>query len=239
LVGAVDFATGVKMRALTSIFGVLVAVAITLAAGAIHGRLTNRWGLSENAVAAGRRLEELPSQFGPSGRWQLQASEELDATSIAMLQPAGYILRRYRNQETGDSVQMVVLLGQPAPISVHTPEICYSSRNYDIREDREEESFVDAKGKEHQFWGLTFRSHSLNADILRVYYGWSTGSRWVAATHPRMSFARQPYLYKIQLAGYLPPSADPKTADPCRQFIEDLLPALKEYMVEPSSASQR
>jgi hypothetical protein len=45
----------------------------------------------------------------------------------------------------------------------------------------------------------------------------------------------KPYLYKIQLSGPVAPSADPSLGDPCRQFLEDLLPALKPYLISTDS----
>lgn len=221
---------------MTTIGGVLVALAITVAGGVIHGRLTDRWGSSERALAAGQKLKEFPSQFGPLGRWQRQSEDELDATSKGQLQPAGYIVRRYSNRETGQSVQVTILVGPAAPMSVHTPEICLSSREYDVVEQRREAGFRDDEDTEHRLWYVTFRSRSLQNDVVRVYYGWTTGGSWAAAENPRISFAGQRYLYKMQVSGQMAPSADPSLVDPCRQFLEDLLPALKPYLISTDSS---
>jgi len=223
------------MRILTTIGGVLVAVAFTLAAGVLHGWLTDRWGPSEQTLAIGRKLKEFPSQFGPSGRWQCQSEEDLAPDSKAQLQPAGYVVRRYSNRETGDSVQVTILLGAAAPMSVHTPEVCLSSREYDVVEQRREAGFPDDQGPD-RLWYVTFRSRNLQNDVVRVYYGWTTGRSWVAAESPRWKFLGRPYLYKIQLSGHVAPSADPSVGDPCRKFLEDLLPALKPYLISRDSS---
>jgi hypothetical protein len=198
--------------------------------------MTGRWGPSEEALAAGRRLKEFPGQFGPSGRWQRQSEGELDPTAKGQLQPAAAVLGRYTNRETGQSVQVTILVGRAAPMSVHTPEVCLSSQAYDVVEQRREAGFPDDEGNEHRLWYVTFRARNLQNDVVRVYYGWTTGGSWVAAENPRLEFMGRPYLYKIQLSGQVTPSADPSLGDPCRQFLEDLLPALKPYLISTDSS---
>jgi hypothetical protein len=218
------------MKPLSKTLALALAVAITLACGAIHGRLDHRWGPSPDLRAAAERLVDLPEQFGD---WKLQSSVTMSPDVIEMLQCESHVSRVYRNERTGERVHVAVLLGPPGPIAVHTPEICYSSRDYHQQEARRRLNIPDRSGASDAFWALTFRAESLRADSLRVCYAWSEGSRWVASERPRFEFAGRPYLYKIQLAALLPPWAKSETQDPCRRFLADFLPAARPYIDEP------
>jgi hypothetical protein len=191
--------------------------------------LSHRWGPSADMQAAAARLAQIPRQFGD---WKFQSSEEIGESVVEMLQCAGYISRVYANQATGETVRVVVLLGPPGPIAVHTPEVCFSSQNYRQEEARKQAAVKVSAEREDAFWCLTFRAKDLRGDLLRVWYGWSTDGRWSASEQPRYAFAGRPYLYKIQLAASLPPWARADQQDPCRRFLADFLPASQSYLAE-------
>ena len=92
-----------------------------------------------------------------------------------------------------------------------------------------------ADGTDDELWTLDYRASNIRGDLLRMYYGWSTGDRWSAAEDPRFLFASQPYLYKIQLSCNLPAAASGQSSDPCRKFLEDFLPVARKHLVEPST----
>ena len=70
-----------------------------------------------------------------------------------MLSCQGYIYRGYRNEVTGDSIKLVVMVGAGAKMSVHVPEVCYESNNYTLLEDREIFN-VEVNGQTHHFWSV-------------------------------------------------------------------------------------
>jgi hypothetical protein len=211
---------------------IVLALALTLACGVLYGRLSNRWGPSADVRAAAAKLESIPGRFGD---WKLKSREELGQSAVEMLQCVGHVSRVYVHQLTGETVRMVVLLGPPGPIAVHTPEVCLSSQDYRQEEARRRLAVGDAAGgAEDAFWSLMFRAKTLRGDLLRVCYGWSTGGRWLASDGPRYAFAGRPYLYKIQLESPLPPWAKEQTRDPCRRFLADFVPATRQCFVEPA-----
>jgi len=195
--------------------GFILLVAVTLLSGWVHGRMTNRWGYPEDTVAAAAKLQGVPTQFGT---WQLRSSEELSENTIKMLDCVGYFVREYVNRQTGDSVKAALLLALPEPLTLHTPEVCFSSREYTIAQQRQRVKVHNPNRPDDEFWALTFRSNHLEGDMLR---------------QNRFTF-KQPYLYKIQLAGHMPRGADLQTADICRDFLEDFIPAVKPHLVQPS-----
>ncbi len=218
------------MKRFAPYLALLVAATLTVVSGVVHGRLSNRWGPPADVVAAAKALKSVPDAIGP---WQKEADEKLTEQVEEMLECAGYLQRTYRNRDTQQRVNVAILLGPPGPISVHTPEICYSSQDYTISEPTRRVELHTDPGLNHTLWMTTFRSNDLEGTILRVYYAWSDGGRWAALDQPRFSMADRPYLYKIQLAGHLPPGADSEEGDSGRSFLEDFLPAVAGHLISP------
>jgi hypothetical protein len=221
------------------LLGVVVAFGLTVLSGVLQGRMRNRWGPSPDTIRAADKLVETPQQFGdwklvPTDKSSDKLSDKLSEEAERMLEPAGYFIRNYRNQATSDQVSVTVLLGPPGPISVHTPEVCFQSRNYSAVGARQDVAIHGADGQDDQLWVLSYRANDLRGNMLRVYYAWSTGRHWSASGDPRIKYAGQPYLYKIQLSSPLPPGTNLQTDDPCKKFLEDFLPVVRQCMIEPS-----
>ena len=201
-------------------FLLVIGTSLTVASGAVYGRLSQRWGPPVDLVAAAKHLQTFPKELGD---WQLLNEQPMSESTIRMLACAGYVHRRYVNRRTGDTVALAIIVGPPGPTAVHTPEICYSSRAFEIQEPRQEVTFDGPHSRAHSLWKLTFRSTNITADRLRVYYAWNAGDAWVAARRPRYEFARRAMLFKIQLAGQVTPDELSGGNDPCRDFLEELL----------------
>ena len=195
------------------ILSVALAVGLTILSGMIHGAMSGRWGSADAMASVANRFDALPDHFGP---WYLTDETELDDYAEKILQCAGYVNHRYAHRDTGQTVSVAVLLGPTGPMSVHTPEICYSSRAYERIGSRRRVSMETAGGIKDSFWVNDFQSTTLESYRLRVYYAWTDGERWSAANRPRFDFAGQPYLFKLQLAASLPPADDEKQGDVCR-----------------------
>jgi hypothetical protein len=211
------------------IIGVLILAGGTLLGGVIQGRMSRRWGKPQEFAVLANRLRELPTEIGP---WRTTASPPLSPATEAELECAGYVSRQYENRGTGAIVTVAVLLGPAGPISVHTPDVCYSSRNYTILGSPKRIQF-GGEGSQDELWSTSLQSTSLTAGNLRVYYGWSSGGPWSAPKDARFAFAGQPHLYKIQVAGPLPTPADDVASDQCRAFLKEFLPVVGPYLVKP------
>jgi hypothetical protein len=197
----------------------MAGVALVLAAGAAYGHYARRWGAPPDLDAAAQRVVSMPKQIG---NWHLDQEEEMSAGTIQMLECAGYVNRRYVDTTTGESVSIAVIVGPPGPIAVHTPEICYSSRNYKLARERETTRLVAPDGKAHQFWNTGFSSRGARAEGLNVLYAWSAGDEWIAAKSPRFEFATSPALYKLQIACLQNESEDSGKSANIR-FLKELL----------------
>ena len=207
-----------------------ILLAGTIGVGVLHGRLSNRWGPQGDAHLAARRLTDpLPPVVG---NWRVRREAEIEQAVLDMLQCPAYVSRVYDHQQTGDVIAVAVLLGPPGPISVHTPEICYSSHDYAVVGARSSVSLADAAGGKHSFWEVRLKSSSLEEGPLRVLYGWSAGDWWSAAENPRFGYAGLPHLYKLQLASAASPHQLPGDFDPYQDFLSQFLPQLATHLVK-------
>ncbi len=201
-------------------------ILLTLASGLIHGRLSGRWGQAEILATAGQKLNELPKS--DLGSWQFVEEQSFSESVVSMLECTGNTARVYRNTETGSQVTMFVIVGPHGPTVAHTPEICYSSRDYTVQKERQKQTIKMPDGKRHTFWVMTMKAKSeVDPHFLKVWYAWSDGERWQAKDHPRWDYLGQPRLYKIQLASRIPTEDSP---DPIASFLRSFLPELQSRM---------
>lgn len=211
------------------LLGTVVLVAMTISSGVIQGHLSNRWGTPVDLLAAARKLEQIPHTCGP---WELEQAEKLDDNVTQELDCVGYVLRTYVHRDTQMRAQVAVILGPPGPTSVHTPDICYSARDYRTLHSMERWSFADGQ-RHHSLWEMTLEPSRLESGgFLRVHHAWTSGNEWLAPEHARLAFASSKYLYKIQLACPLVELADAGTdKDTGRQFLTHFIPAMQPFLV--------
>ena len=221
------------MNRFVLIFSFLIVVVCTLAIGRLQGQLTNRWGMRPDTKLAAERLRsELPKEVG---NWRLRHEDQFSPAIVRTLQCPAHISRVYEHVQTGDSVTLAVILGPPGPTSVHTAEICYSSRDFTITGERRKLIVTDANGDMHTFWELPFKANDLRGAPLRVLYAWSTGTIWEAAQYPRFGYGGLPHLYKLQLAVSANPASQATDHDPVQDFLVDFLAQLQPRLVKATT----
>ncbi len=189
--------------------------------------MTNRWELKKEPSEIAERLASFPEQVGA---WKLSGTEELSEIAIKLLECDGYLARTYVDENTGDVVKVAIVLGPAGPVAVHTPEICYSSREFAIEQTRQPTDLKAMDGSSDELWRLTLRSRDLHARRLRVYYGWSTDGTWRADANPRFSFAGEPFLVKLQIAGRISQAEETTSSDSCLRFLREFAPQLRSHL---------
>ena len=204
-----------------------IATVLTLISGLVQGRLADRWRPTRMREA-GAKLQSIPTEFG---KWRLKSSELMDDFSRKMLECTGDVMRTYVNEETGEIVQVTVIVGPWGPICVHTPEVCFPSRAFKRVEKRKRVTIADSTGTNSDFWAETFVTTGLEARNLRAYWAWSTGGPWSAPDGTKSTFLGSAHLYKIQLTTYLPPVLDPQAKDPVYRFLMDFVPAAAGILI--------
>ena len=205
------------MSRLYSIGVLVLAGAITFTTALVHGRWTSRWGAPQLMTLQAEVLQRLAKDFGP---WQMIQASELPQAVRGILQCADYRQAVYRNRDTGEQVLCTLLLGPAGPMSVHTPEICYTSIDSEALGPRRRVQLSPGVPQD-SFWMVQFREvHEPSVGILRVYYAWNEGTgSWTAAEEPRVTFGGHPFLFKVQVSTTLPESAETGSQDPAHDFL--------------------
>ena len=209
-----------KNRSYASI-AIAFAVLVTVASGALYGRMSKQWGVEQDFEKATVVLSDLPKQFG---KWHLEGEHELGNSAMELLQCQAFIHHSYRNSDTGRVVTIAVMVGPGAKMSIHVPEICFEAKNYTLIQDRERVQ-IESEDGDDELWSVAFQLNDVSEQRLNVYYGWRADRNWVAPTMPRWSVAGTPALFKLQLTEQIPASIDSGEGGAI-DFLEAFLPVL-------------
>ncbi|MDR3111311.1 MAG: EpsI family protein [Planctomycetaceae bacterium] len=218
-------------------FGIITF--LTLAITVVAGNYQDRWSQNKDRAEAGKRIKELPGRIGD---WVLGEDKDMSQNDEEALQVAGnYIVRRYRNVSTNDEVLLMLMVGPPGRLTVHTPEVCFGGRDYVAQEKHEMVTF-NTSGTETSdaLWRIKFVNQSTRGGAPIVfYYGLNIGTGWQAVDNPRTAFQWYRNIYKIQLQSYYRESArstasaaggGEEASDPCKAFLEDAFPEIEKYL---------
>jgi hypothetical protein len=204
---------------MTRTLATALAAAVLIASGLLHGLQTSRWRISQELRLAAERLKTaVPETLG---QWSGQ-DQPMDPREASVAQFTGFIKRNYTEAKTGRTVSLLLAVGPPGPISVHTPEFCFVGAGF---EEVGEKKRVSARGG-NVFWMSDFKPQTGSAESLRVFYAWSTDGAWVASGASRLDFAASPYLYKLYLVRNIGTPGEPTAGDAALDFAEELLPVL-------------
>lgn len=221
--------------------GVALLVVITCTTGWLQGNMTNRFGLPEDMNEGAAKLANLrkileKESFGERGQWKMIKTTKMTDLVVETLECREYLNASFVNTEIPSlQINGFIILGPPGPVAVHTPEICYSSKDYDITDERERVRVFPKGPQEDEFWGLTLRSKQVDADILRVYYSWANLGPWTAPDIPRITYGGGSKLYKMQLAVKLPPDAKLEQGDACQEFLRAFIPVVNAQLFDSAT----
>jgi hypothetical protein len=192
---------------------------------------------TEKLMQAGSScVGQLPDTIG---EWHVIKSEPLGDEVLRMLRCRNHENRVYVNDRTGDEVSLVLLVGEAGPLLAHTPEVCYSSAEWDTIEPAHFETIRGTGDTADNFFRVTVSARNLTNDRQRIYYGWRSGTGpWQAPRNPRIKLGGEPMLYKLQLVARNEKERDEgdavsPDAEATRSFLEDLLPVLDELLKTP------
>lgn len=206
----------------------LAALALIISSGVVSGLWTGRWSTSRELEARVAELGRVPMTIGD---WQGQA-QTIDPRTLEAGEISGYLLRRYENRRDGRVVSVLLVCGRPGPISVHTPEVCYSGSGYQpaapaVR--RSVEAGMAARPDE--FWALELgKPGPVLPDRLRILYSWNAGGGWTASGQPRLEFAGSPVLDKLYVVHRLTEAVGGDRDETEVEFAKQLLPELRKCL---------
>jgi hypothetical protein len=204
----------------------IAVAALTLVGAGYDGWIEHRWDAPADPRAAALRLRAVPQRLG---EWEVESTEALEPSIVKMLQCSGYLNRIYRHRSTGERLHVAVLAGPAGPISVHTPDVCYSNRNYQMAGGAERLQVRPDDRPKEAFWNAMLRHADRPEETLEVVYAWNGGDGWQAPSQPRFALGGRPLLYKLQIARNVRPGHANET-ETCRSFLVGLLPALDQEL---------
>lgn len=216
-----------NMSALRRLLAVGMVVALVSCSGYASGVLANRWSAPDELAQSAALLKAVPKECGA---WRMLSETELDPQIVELLACSGYVNRSYRRLQTRDTVHVAIVAGPPGRIAVHTPEICYASQGYHLEQSPARRSFQLPEESRAELTFSSFVPDAVGpegAGKLLAYHAFSDGGAWRSPAYPRFAFGGRPVLLKLQLATRTSADSQQSLPDPCRDFLEAFLPALR------------
>lgn len=209
------------------IFPAMVALVLVVGTGLVHGYVTERWHVNEAIQRAVTAVEKLPTKVGD---WE---SEPIKSNARGRLNLAAEQYVRFVNKKTGDTVALALVCGRMGPVSIHTPDVCYSASGFTVGKKTTFE-MKDVAGAPVFFTADMKRPNSAEGLPQRLFWTWRAAGQWRVADNPRKTFSGQPVLYKFYLARELSAPV-PLDQEPVVELLRQLLPELDKVLVESES----
>jgi hypothetical protein len=206
------------------------ALALVVAAGLVHGRLTRRWTPSRGVEAAVARLGRVPKAVGD---WECRWPDfEIGRAQQETGEIAGYVVRRYRDRRTGDVVTLMLVCGAPGPIAQHTPDFCYVGAGYDLTGPISRRTLpLGRSGNPAVFRHAVFgKTTSAVPTYLSIFWSWSHAGVWEAPESPRTEFAPRQALYKLYAIRETATAEGRLEDEPIMEFLKALAPELEQAL---------
>ena len=210
------------------VIATFAVVALTVVPAVQQGQFVNRWGEPPNLNAAGDRLHSFPRKVGDwkSGPDQPPLSEAV-CKELGLVE---HFHRRYRNEQTGQQVEVLLMVGAPGRLVRHPPDVCYANRaNQQVGEPLSLE--LSGQRHTHQFDVLHFKRRDLpiQRDFVVAYAFSTEDGIWSSPSSPRMQFGGAPVLYKLQV---LTDRADRDSTARPKQFLQAFVNEFSAVLVE-------
>ena len=204
----------------------LVTLSVVAAAVA-HGTLTGRWHPLPPLDEYTSQLTRVPLVVG---EWSGVDVPLADADDLGRAGIAGHLHRRYVQSSTQEAVTVLLVCGRPGPISVHTPDVCYRSAGYTAVGDPGTTAVpLGNRTVAFHFRRFAPPAGRIGARDLEIRWAWDASNGVSAPDNPRLTFAREPALYKLYVIRELR-AAKVAGPDPAEQFLAIFAPELEEAL---------
>lgn len=155
---------------------------------------------SMDAAEFGKRFANVPKEVGPWIGVDNEVKKEISEQAGAV----NHVSRTYTNRETGQKVDLWLIVGHARDIVRHTPDICYPSQGFAQDGTTQKHAISPATGSQTMFNTARFKQESPLGEggpIVRVFWGWNANTpeekEWVAPDGQRIYFGNNTALYKM------------------------------------------
>ena len=224
-----------------------VAVTVVLIASltAWEGYYSDRFRTSSvTAAEFGKRFEKLPKTIGP---WE-GVDHKVDDKTLEVAGAVNHVSRTYTNADTGDTVDVWLVVGHARDIGRHTPDVCYIAQGFS-QDGTKQKHKVEVAGEEPAtFYTARFRREDMAGVPTRVFWTWNGNEPdehdWVAPDNQRLHFGNNTALYKMYFTARMPDRDQPVADNVAMDFAKLMLPAVnrtlfpERYAGKPAAASE-
>jgi hypothetical protein len=199
-----------------------IASSFLVVSGVVHGLITDRWIPAVDLQQAAARMDNVPMKFGDWDGHEITVS----AGSVDPMLTR-HMDRRYVNRLTGESVTIALVVGRSGPVSIHTPEVCYSASGYVITPLDD----TPIPGRNEAFYTMdALRTRVGDETRIRLFWAWNAGTGWMTSASPRVDFANHRVLFKLYVTRDLLTPGGKTEEDLCVKFMHSFLPILDEAL---------
>jgi hypothetical protein len=199
-----------------------IASGLLMVSGVVHGLITDRWLAPVDLEQAAARMDRIPLHFGD---WDGEEIEVSAGSVDPML--TRHVDRHYVHRLTGEKVTIALVVGRSGPVSIHTPEVCYSASGYVITPLDD----TPIEGRNEAFFTMdALRTRVADDTRIRLFWAWNAGKGWMTSASPRVDFAKHRVLYKLYVTRNLLTPGGKTEQDLCVRFMHSFLPILDEAL---------
>jgi hypothetical protein len=201
---------------------------------------------SVTAEDFGRKFANVPKVVGP---WEGVDMKE-EAETLKMAGAVRHVSRRYTNRETGQSVDLWLIVGHSRDVCRHTPDICYPSHGISQVGARVIHTITPPTDPDHPatFFTAKFNDESsLGRTRQRVFWAWNGNEEgkdeWEApeaeglfgwlpikSSGPKTYYGNNPALYKMYFTAAMGSPEEPPEDNLAIDFAELMLPAVNRAL---------
>ena len=203
---------------------VFFAVAVLGAAGAWEFSQARRRADPASYEEIQKRFDAIPFAHG---EWNGQAAA-FDNRQIQQANAHAFLYRHYANKG-GQTVNVLLLAGDPGEIGTHDPERCYGGAGYSPVGGRQRRELLDpVTAQPASYWYARFDTETVPSASVQVAWCWTADGSPSASDDARFEFVGRSVLYKLYVSRPLSATEKGSTADPVAEFLVNFLPALRE-----------
>lgn len=189
---------------------------------------------SVTAEEFGKRFAAVPEKVGP---WVGTDTDEQSET----LEQAGavnHVSRTYVNGETGQRVDLWLIVGHAREICRHTPDICYPSHGFAQLGSRLKHRIEPPGEKPASFYTAKFRDESAlgGQQRTRVFWAWNGNNPekdqtdWEAPDYQKLHFGNNTALYKMYFTSNMQAVDEPVEDSVAIDFAKLMIPEVNRAL---------